>query len=123
MASITIFWNAGFDYPVTEEMAASYRLEGIDPAAHATFNLPTDDMEDAEILERLFEETNLYRGEWWDAMQADLPPNRHHTALSVGDAVTIDGRRWFCAPVGWETVVERFRRRQARRARLAALGA
>ena len=122
MASVTIVWNAGGDYRLTAEQGAYYRLEGIDTAAYITIDLPTEGMETTAILERLFEETNLYQGEWWDAMQADMPADRHHTALSVGDRVIIDGRSHFCAPMGWETLIERHRRHKARAARWAEAG-
>ena len=56
---------------------------------------------DLELCELLFCETNLYEGALWDAMEPHLPPARSHTALSVGDTVTIDDRVYRCEPVGW----------------------
>lgn len=56
------------------------------------------------LLEALFKETNLYEGPFWDRL--DLPANRRHTALSVGDEISINDTTYRCQPVGW-SVVER----------------
>jgi hypothetical protein len=53
----------------------------------------------------LFRDTNLYQGELWDLIEPNLSPKRTHTALSVRDEVSIDGRRYVCAGIGWEPVV------------------
>lgn len=58
---------------------------------------------DAQLLERLFDNTNLYTGELWDAMQP-LPADRPHTALSVGDIVYISRRAYICKPFGWHQI-------------------
>ncbi len=63
----------------------------------------TDD--DHKLCERLFRDTNLYNGELWDLIEPGLSPKRTHTALSVGDEVSIDGRRYVCADIGWEPVI------------------
>ncbi len=65
---------------------------------------------DIELCEQLYKETNLYQGHFWDTYIANrLPANRHHTALSVNDTITInDGngnvRTYKCADFGWEGV-------------------
>lgn len=74
------------------------------------FGKPTDatimleDMADLAICEELFKATNIYSGWLWDALQRNIPTNRTHTALSVGDEVTIDGTIYRCAPIGWDVV-------------------
>ena len=60
---------------------------------------------DLQLCERLFRDTNLYQGELWDAIEPGLSPKRTHTALSVGDEVSINGRRYTCADIGWEPVI------------------
>jgi hypothetical protein len=64
-------------------------------------------MFDTEILELLFEQTNLYAGDVWTKFfEGKMPENRSHTALSVGDIVTIerDGDKgsYVCQDLGWE---------------------
>jgi hypothetical protein len=64
-------------------------------------------MFDTEILELLFEQTNLYAGDVWSKYFEDkMPENRSHTALSVGDKVTIkrdgDESTYVCQDLGWE---------------------
>ena len=65
-----------------------------------------NDMTDLEICEELFKATNIYSGWLWDALQYDIPADRTHTALSVGDEIAIDGTVYRCAPVGWEVVAK-----------------
>jgi hypothetical protein len=60
---------------------------------------------DLQLCERLFRDTNLYQGQLWDLIEPNLSPKRTHTALSVRDEVSIDGRRYVCAGIGWEPVV------------------
>jgi hypothetical protein len=65
---------------------------------------------DIELLEKLYENTNLYQGHFWDRYIANaLPANRTHTALSVNDLITLDDgngnvRTYKCADFGWERV-------------------
>jgi hypothetical protein len=55
------------------------------------------------ICEFIFRDTNTYQGSFWTLLQP-LPENRTHTALSVGDEVTIDGRTFRCADIGFEEI-------------------
>ena len=48
--------------------------------------------------------TNLYAGKVWDAVESVMPAERSHTALSVGDFVSIDGRTYRCADLGFTLV-------------------
>lgn len=64
-----------------------------------------NDMTDLEICEELFKATNLRAGWLWDALQYDLPANRTHTALSVGDEIDVNGSIYRCAGIGWEHVM------------------
>jgi hypothetical protein len=66
-----------------------------------------DEMSDLKICDRLFHETNVYFGRIWDALQP-LPENRTHTALSIGDEVTIDDVIYRCEPAGWSVVSAEF---------------
>lgn len=90
---------------VSEEDLALLKFHGREPVTSRSFEVdlgPLDESgaQDKPILEHLFEETNLYRGPLWDAMQP-LPEERTHTSLSVGDYVTIDDRMYRCESVGW----------------------
>jgi hypothetical protein len=89
MATITVTWKA-FNTPgagASKTIEAS-SANGVD---HYT------------LCEFLFRDTNTYRGSLWDLLQP-LPENRTHTALSVGDEVTIDGLTYRCADLGFVRV-------------------
>lgn len=88
MATIEITWSAfaHFGKPVT--------------SAKFEFELDADEF-DLMFCERAFAATNTYQGRVWDALQGVIPAERSHTALSVGDKVSIDGRDYLCAPVGF----------------------
>lgn len=63
--------------------------------------------DDSDLCERLFKETNLYQGDIWYSIAEDIPDNRSHTALSVGDEITIkrgDGEAitYSCADLGFK---------------------
>ena len=55
---------------------------------------------DRDVAEAMFEATNLHTG-LWDSLAAQLPADRDHTALSVGDQVTVDGLAYSCERAGW----------------------
>lgn len=63
------------------------------------------DGSDLELRNQIFQDTNLYSGKVWDKMvEAGLPADRTHTALSVGDDVRIGETIYRCAEVGWNLV-------------------
>lgn len=63
------------------------------------------DTDDDDICEWVFQDTNKYQGSFWDLIEPLLPENRTHTALSVGDEVTVNGRTYRCEGAGWLEVV------------------
>ncbi len=107
MNTIKITWKASF-HPSTG-------WTGED--ASATFRFDFNGMSDIQILESIYEQTNLYSGQAWNIIEAILPENRTHTALSVscgpmvnneiqwvGDVVEIDGTAYEVKSFGWEEV-------------------
>ena len=62
--------------------------------------------DDLEICENLYAATNTYKGSLWLAIHNILPSNRSHTALSVGDTITIDDKVYVCAPIGFKLLME-----------------
>lgn len=93
MTTITVTWMA-FCHPDTpHRVATSATIETDIKGRHI------------DIAESVFRDTNLYQGTLWKLLEPVLPANRTHTALSVGDAVTIDGITYRCASEGWELVV------------------
>lgn len=55
-----------------------------------------------ELLNRIYEATNLQTGVIWDNfIKPILPIQRTHTALSIGDKVEIDFQTYICAEFGW----------------------
>lgn len=59
---------------------------------------------DLDMCERLFAQTNRYEGDMWDSMEKYLPENRTHTALSIGDMISIDERTYRCEEIGWSKI-------------------
>lgn len=43
-----------------------------------------------ELVSRVYNGTNLYSGPVWEKIEPVLPANRTHTALCIGDKITID---------------------------------
>jgi hypothetical protein len=91
---------------IAHEVTVLYRAFEDTPVA-VSFSYSTDgDVDHPALCELLFEQTNTYRGTLFALMEPGLEATRdtgrHHTALSVGDQVAIDGRTWECAPLGWE---------------------
>ena len=72
-----------------------------DVSAKFEFDLHENDL---SFCERVFANTNTYQGKVWDALQPVMPADRSHTALSIGDLVSIDGRTYRCADLGFTLV-------------------
>ena len=54
-----------------------------------------------EVCNALYVATNTYQGALWDVLEPFLPVTRTHTALSIGDTVTVGGCVMECQPIGW----------------------
>ena len=63
-----------------------------------------EETDDTDICELVFQDTNKYRGSFWDLIEPLLPENRTHTALSVGDEVEVNGIIYRCEGAGWQPV-------------------
>ena len=70
--------------------------------AYCTFTIADTSTSDLDIAEDVFEATNLRVGPLWEIIEPLLPANRDHTALSPGDEVTIDQRKFSCEKIGWQ---------------------
>ncbi|MGV8846364.1 hypothetical protein [Tessaracoccus sp.] len=71
------------------------------PATSYTFQLNSGDLSPVMVAEEVFTATNLQRGDLWDRISGLQPEGRAHTALSVGDSVTVHGVKLLCAGSGW----------------------
>jgi hypothetical protein len=95
MATITITWNS-FTKP-TQSASATI-----------SFDYNAEVFSHNQICDIVFEQTNLYQGALWNVLEPALPADRTHTALSVGDEVTIfnhnTGFTYRCAHFGWELI-------------------
>jgi len=95
MATIIITWNS-FTKP-TQSASATI-----------SFDYNAEVFSHNQICDIVFEQTNLYQGALWNVLEPALPDNRTHTALSVGDEVTIynhnTGFTYRCNPFGWELI-------------------
>jgi len=98
----------GIIYSAFDQFVDQMNAEGgrkVNPGTTAIIPLPDCFKgDDLEICETLFRDTNLYEGPFWDRLEPVLPETRTHTALSVGDFVFIDDRRYLCKSFGWERV-------------------
>lgn len=107
VATIEITWTAygtmGADKENYKQHLASKGYE-LRQDASATIELELGEQTDLELCERIYANTNLYQGVIWDALQAVIPADRPHTALSIGDLVSIDGRKYVCADLGFSLV-------------------
>lgn len=56
---------------------------------------------DEPTCERIYAATNLYSGSMWNIIEPLLSKNRTHTALSVGDEITINDKTYVCADFGF----------------------
>jgi hypothetical protein len=74
------------------------------PNTSATFDLVYDtaEVDDEKVCDILFHQTNVYSGNVWRIIEPLLPTDRTHTALSVGDEVTINENTYRCENVGWQ---------------------
>jgi hypothetical protein len=92
MTTIQVIWCTAADH--AEEV-------GKDPISTRTVRIEESGLDDIAICEKIYESTNLYRGEMWDLLKP-LPEKRTHTSLSVGDYIVIDDRMYRCKSIGWE---------------------
>lgn len=76
-----------------------------DPITTVTVNWEgAEDLSDEQVCEAVFHQTNTYRGALWNLIEPLLSPRRTHTAVSVGDEVTVRGITYRCESVGWQAV-------------------
>lgn len=104
MSTITITWKAfnSDDPKRLQDFADAGRL----PVTSKTIETQIgENLHHHSICEMLFHSTNTYQGDLWDALQP-LPEKRTHTAMSVGDEVTINGRRYRCMDLGFAEILE-----------------
>lgn len=104
MATITVTWQAfnSDDPKRLQDFADAGRL----PVTSKTIEVSSaDGVDHPQLCEFLFRDTNTYSGSFWTLLQP-LPEKRTHTAMSVGDEVTIDGRTYRCMDIGFAEVIE-----------------
>lgn len=90
---VTITWQAFGDLPEKSRFVRK-----------ATVFTDFDVESDMQLLNMVYQDTNIYAGRIWDLLQDKLPFDRTHTALSVGDAVAIDGTTYVVKDFGFEEV-------------------
>lgn len=56
---------------------------------------------DHALCEKVYSDTNMYAGSFWAELERWLPEDRSHTALSIGDSVSIDGSVYVCDDFGF----------------------
>lgn len=96
--TITVTWN-----PMFPERKIAMGLE-VEASAEKRFSFVTEDiMTGEQVCSAVYAATNLYAGEIWDAMQP-LPADRGHTAISMGDFITVNGVTYECAEFGWKNL-------------------
>jgi hypothetical protein len=102
MSTITVTWKA-FDNNDPKRLQ-DFADAGRKPVTSRTIEVETADGVAHDLLcEFLFRDTNTYSGNFWTLLQP-LPEERTHTAMSVGDEVTIDGKTYRCEDIGFKEV-------------------
>lgn len=102
MATITVTWKAFSNND--PKRLQDFADAGRSPVTSRTIEASTaDGVDHYQLCEFLFRDTNTYQGSLWNLLQP-LPEDRTHTAMSVGDEVTIDGHTYRCADFGFEKV-------------------
>lgn len=83
------------------------------PEASVTFNAKGlfEGKNDYDVCNQIFQDTNLYGGLVWEQIKNNLPQERSHTALSVGDEITFYDysedkvtKVYRCEDIGWGLV-------------------
>jgi hypothetical protein len=91
----------------------SAKLWSDTPPTSYTFDIETvllgnesvlTDQVQIRLAEYLFTQTNIYQGFLWNMVCRLQPAQRSHTALSIGDVVVINDRRWTCGKDGWREI-------------------
>ena len=106
MSNIKITWvSKGYlgkdrNARILELINKGYEVKG-NATAEFEFDFPEGDI---LICNAIYANTNSYTGKFWDALQAVMPAERPHTALSIGDKVAIDDREYVCSEFGWKLV-------------------
>lgn len=95
MAKVTITWKAFGDRPERNKFISSVSFD-------TEFNITEHNRE--TFFNVVYQQTNLYSGNLWNIIEPLLSPTRTHTALSVGDEITIDGETFRVADFGFEKV-------------------
>jgi hypothetical protein len=90
MNKIKITWKAFSDSALRPETSVEFDTE--------LFVAPL------AFCDMVFRATNVYSGALWDLIQPMLSPDRTHTALSVGDEVTVDNVTYRCEHAGWSVI-------------------
>ena len=94
--TITVTWNP-MHHPSYPELTAHLK------PASATF-IVGGGFDHSLMLEALYFATNTYSSALWDLLEEVMPTDRTHTALSIGDEVTIGKRTYLCQSIGWQVV-------------------
>ena len=95
MTVVKVSWKAFGDLPQKNRFMTDAVIETtlFDNAAN-----------DFEILNKVYQDTNLYNGSFWNQLEKVMPLNRTHTALSVGDEVAVNEVVYRCGSFGWDKV-------------------
>jgi hypothetical protein len=104
MIEVTIAWCAFEESMITHPHPT--RVGNTSFIFELHFENESDAPADLDLCERLFKETNLYSGDIWVLIADEIPKNRSHTAMSVGDEVTLkrddeDAVTYRCADAGF----------------------
>lgn len=87
MSNIKVTWKAFGDRPELGKFISSVEFET--PLEHNEEDLLGEIIVQQNFCEKLFAQTNLYSGNFWDIIEPLLSKSRTHTSLSVGDEIEI----------------------------------
>jgi hypothetical protein len=96
--TITITWKAFGEIVSAQRFITSVSFD---------LQYDTTELTDETICDTIFHETNVYDGYLWrNKIEPRLNEYRTHTALSVGDEITINENTYRCENVGWKLLVK-----------------
>lgn len=93
---IAITWKAFGDRPEIDRYISAVKFE----------IALTPEVINKQIMDALYQDTNIYSGFFWKIIEPLLSPTRFHTALSVGDEIEINGKTYKVANCGF-TLIEK----------------
>ena len=100
---IKIIWCA-FEKSYVDRPAKSAKIGRT--SYETEINVPVDYPNYEQICDVIYQQTNIYAGDFWETNNKKFPKDRSHTAISVGDIIEVNGIPFKCENAGWSKIQE-----------------